>query len=234
MHRPGNTTVAIALLVAGSLAVSACGRDTADLVQGKTLFVSHCGSCHQLARAGTKGTQGPSLDAAFRDDRQVGMNNKTIRGVVHHQIGFPRRGSIMPANLVRGQQANDVAAYVGYAAGRPGKDTGPLAAAGQPKTSGKPIVAKAGKLTIDAIDGTAFSARAAIAKPGQVTFTMPNKSPVNHNIAIKGGGATGAGKIVPQGSTSTFTVNLKPGKYTFFCQVPGHEQAGMKGTLTVK
>lgn len=234
MHRPGNTTFAIALLAAGSLAISACGRDNADLSQGKTLFVSNCGSCHALARANTKGIQGPNLDHAFADDRQVGMNSKTIRGVVRHQIGFPRRGSIMPSNLVKGQKADDVAAYVGYAAGRPGKDTGLLAQAGQPQTSKKPILATAGKLTIDAVDGTAFSATAAIAKAGQVTFTMPNKSPVNHNIAIKGGGASGAGKIVPQGAVSTFTVNLKPGKYTFYCQVPGHEQAGMKGTLTVK
>jgi uncharacterized cupredoxin-like copper-binding protein len=30
------------------------------------------------------------------------------------------------------------------------------------------------------------------------------------------------------------TVNLKPGTYTFFCSVPGHEQGGMKGTLVVK
>ena len=63
---------------------------------------------------------------------------------------------------------------------------------------------------------------------------MKNTSAINHNIAIKGGGASGAGKIVPQGATSTFTVSLKPGKYEFYCQVPGHEQAGMKGTLTVK
>ena len=62
---------------------------------------------------------------------------------------------------------------------------------------------------------------------------MPNKSPIGHNIALHGVSGA-AGKIVPQGKTSTFTVNLKPGKYTFYCQVPGHEQAGMKGTLTVK
>jgi uncharacterized cupredoxin-like copper-binding protein len=40
--------------------------------------------------------------------------------------------------------------------------------------------------------------------------------------------------VVSGGKTSKVTVNLKPGKYTFYCTVPGHEQAGMKGSLTVK
>jgi uncharacterized cupredoxin-like copper-binding protein len=234
LHRPGHTGIALALLAAGSLVLSACGRDSADLVKGKTLFVDKCGACHTLARAGTKGTQGPNLDDAFVQDRADGMNSKTIRGVVVHQIGYPRRGSIMPAKLVTGAAADDVAAYVGYAAGKAGKDTGPLAAAGQVQTSNKPAVEKAGKLSIDAVDGTAYNFKSATAKAGSVTFVMKNTSAINHNIALKGNGVNAAGKIVNQGGTSTFTVNLKPGKYTFYCQVPGHEQAGMKGTLTVK
>jgi uncharacterized cupredoxin-like copper-binding protein len=234
LHRPGHTSAAIALLATGALALSACGRDNADLVQGKTLFVNKCGACHTLARAGTKGTQGPNLDDAFVQDRIDGMNSKTIRGVARHQIGYPRRGSIMPANLVKGQKADDVAAYVGYAAGKPGKDQGALAAAGQVQTSKTPAAEKNGKITIAAVDGTAYDFKAANAKAGSVTFVMPNKSSIGHNIALKGPGVNAAGKIVSQGGTSTFTVNLKPGKYTFYCQVPGHEQAGMKGTLTVK
>jgi uncharacterized cupredoxin-like copper-binding protein len=30
------------------------------------------------------------------------------------------------------------------------------------------------------------------------------------------------------------SAQLKPGNYTFYCSVPGHRQAGMQGTLTVK
>lgn len=234
MHRLRNTALASAALAAAAIGLSACGRgDNADLVNGKTLFVSHCGACHTLAHANTKGTQGPNLDDAFQAARQDGMTAKTVEGVVIHQIGYPRRGSIMPAHLVEGQDATDVAAYVGEVAGIRGKDTGALAEAGQPKTSNKPVVAQNGKLSIDAVDGTAFSASKAIAKAGQVTFTMKNTSPINHNIALQGVPGA-AGKIVNQGGISTFTVTLKPGTYTFYCQVPGHEQAGMKGTLTVK
>jgi plastocyanin len=233
LHRFRNTALAAAALATGAIGLSACGRNDADLVKGKTLFVERCGACHQLARANTKGIQGPSLDAAFTTPRADGMTASTVEGIVQRQIAHPRRGSIMPAGLVHDQDAQDVAAYVGYAAGIKGKDTGALATAGQPKTSSKPAVAKGGKLTIPAIDGTAFAFTKATAPAGSVTFDMPNKSPLAHNIALKGV-AGAAGKVIPQGQTSTFTTTLKAGTYTFICEVPGHEQAGMKGTLTVK
>jgi plastocyanin len=233
LHRFSHTALAAAIFAVGALALSACGRNNADLVQGKTLFVNHCGACHTLGRANTKGTQGPNLDDAFSTARSDGMTSKTVEGIVVHQIGYPRRGSIMPAKLVTGASAEDVAAYVGQAAGVPGKDTGELASAGQPKTSAHPAVAKNGKLTIPAVDGTAYQYTKANAPAGKVTFDMPNKSSISHNIALKNVSGA-AGKIVPQGGTSTFTATLKAGTYTFFCEVPGHEQAGMKGTLTVK
>ena len=233
MHRFRNTVLAAAALATGAIALSACGRDDANLVTGKTLFVERCGACHQLARANTKGIQGPSLDAAFRTPRADGMTDKTVEGIVLGQIAHPHRGSIMPAGLVKGQDATDVAAYVGSAAGVKGKDTGALATAGQPKTSAKPAVAKNGKLTIPAVDGTAFEFTKATAPAGSITFDMPNRSPLQHNIALKGV-PNAAGKVINQGQTSTFTADLKPGTYTYICEVPGHEAAGMKGTLTVK
>jgi plastocyanin len=70
------------------------------------------------------------------------------------------------------------------------------------------------------------------AKPGKVTITMTNQSPLQHDIALKGG-VDAKGKVVGQGGTSVVTADLKPGKYTFYCSVDGHEAAGMTGTLTV-
>jgi plastocyanin len=233
LDRFRHTALVTAALAAATLAVSACGRDDSDLANGKAKFVSNCGGCHTLARAGTKGVQGPNLDDAFASARADGMSAKTVQGVVRHQIAYPIKNSGMPAKLVKGSAARDVAAYVGYAAGIKGKDTGALAQAGQPKSSSKPIAAKGGTLTIDAVDGTAFQSTKATAPAGQLTVKMPNKSPLGHDIVLKGVQGA-AGKVVPQGGTSTFSVNLKAGKYTFFCSVPGHEAAGMKGTLTVK
>jgi plastocyanin len=70
------------------------------------------------------------------------------------------------------------------------------------------------------------------AKSGTVTFNFTNKASIPHAFAIQGNGVNAKGKTVSGGS-DTLTVKLKPGTYTFYCPVPGHEAAGMKGTLTV-
>jgi plastocyanin len=73
------------------------------------------------------------------------------------------------------------------------------------------------------------------APAGSVTIEYTNPSPVPHNVAVKdeGGELDEQGEVVQNG-TSTVTVDLEPGTYTFYCSVPGHEAAGMKGTLTVR
>ena len=62
---------------------------------------------------------------------------------------------------------------------------------------------------------------------------MDNPSGVPHAVAIEGNGVDTDGKTVSNGGTSTVSADLKPGTYTFYCPVPGHKAAGMKGTLTV-
>jgi mono/diheme cytochrome c family protein len=142
-----NTVPALAALAALAIALplSACGRDDPNLETGKAKFVEKCGSCHTLARAGTQGTTGPNLDKAFQAALHDGFNRDTVEGVVHKQILHPRTDSQMPAGLVKGEDAKDVAAYVGYAAARTGDDQGALASAGlaQAKT-GQQIFTAAG------------------------------------------------------------------------------------------
>jgi mono/diheme cytochrome c family protein len=130
---PRNTVKPLlAALGAGAVALTlaACGRDEPDLTNGKALFVENCGTCHILGRAATAGTQGPDLDAAFRAGLAAGMDRETVEGVVRRQIANVRRNSIMPADLVTGEDARDVAAYVGFAAAKSGDDQGALAQAG--------------------------------------------------------------------------------------------------------
>jgi plastocyanin len=220
--------------VAALVLFAACGRDDPpDLVNGKELFIGKgtCGSCHALARAATKGTQGPDLDEAFARARGDGMNEETVEGVVLAQIDNPRRSSIMREDLVTGDDARDVAAYVAEVAGQPGEDTGELAEVGTQK--GGKATAENGVLQIDADESgaLAFTASTAMAPPGRIEFVMENPSPIDHNIALEGGPE---GDVVGNGGTSRFDTSLKPGKYVFLCTVPGHADGGMKGNLTVK
>lgn len=73
------------------------------------------------------------------------------------------------------------------------------------------------------------------AAAGKVTVSFTNPQPVPHDVAIEteNGEVLGQTEEVTEGSDST-TINLKPGTYTYFCTVPGHREAGMEGTLTVK
>ena len=140
----------------------------------------------------------------------------------------------MPAGLVKGQDARDVAAYVAASAAVKGEDTGKLAAVGASKAEG---TAKAVNGTLDipvAASGLAYKFADAEADAGSVTFNSKNPQSVDHDIAVEGNGVNEKGEVVGQGGTSTFTTDLKPGEYTFFCSVPGHREGGMEGKLTVK
>jgi len=81
----------------------------------------------------------------------------------------------------------------------------------------------------------AFTTTEASAKAGKVTVDFTNSSAVPHDVAIEdeGGETLGQTEVIAEGSDST-EVELEPGTYTFYCTVPGHRQAGMEGTLTVK
>jgi len=207
------------------------------MVNGKTLYAENCQRCHALERAGGGANIGPDLDEAFRYAREDGLGERTVEGVVLRQIENVRRNSIMPADLVTGDDARDVAAYVAAVAGQPGEDTGALAEAGA-KVSSKPIVAEGGALEIaaDPSGALAFASTKAEAKPGSVEVVMPNESSVQHNIALRdeGGQVVQEGEVVGQGGTSMFTAMLQPGTFAYVCTVPGHEEGGMKGELTVK
>ncbi len=215
--------------------LAGCGAKesgNADLIAGKKLFVQKCGSCHVLARAGTKGTTGPNLDEAFQQPLRDGFGRGGIRGLVHEQILNPRTGGVMPSGLAKGRDASNIAAYVAQAVAKPGKDTGLLAAAVPSAQSSKPAVAQNGTLTIpaDPSGQLAYVNKTAQASAGKITIDMPNKSGIPHNIAIDG---KGAGKVVTSGSSS-FSATFAPGTYTYYCQVPGHRAAGMVGKLVVK
>jgi plastocyanin len=238
----------IALAAGAATLLGACTNTASsnpDLVAGKKLFAQKCGSCHVLNRAGTKGTVGPNLDLAFQQPLKDGLRRSGIRGVIHDQILYPPSFSLdeggkrpdgsqpMPAKLVTGEDADNVAAYVASVVAKPGKDTGLLATA-VPQAGGGPTAqAKNGTLSIaaDPSGQLSFVSNKASAPPGRLTVEMPNKSGTPHDIVIDG---KGKGQVVQNGGVSKFSATFAAGTYTYYCSVPGHRQAGMEGKLAVK
>jgi plastocyanin len=72
------------------------------------------------------------------------------------------------------------------------------------------------------------------AKAGSVTIDYDNPSPVDHSVAIEAGGETLDESEIAADATLTATADLEPGRFVYYCTVPGHREAGMVGTLTVK
>lgn len=116
---------ALAAVAAVALAASGCGTGNADPERGRVLFIQKCGTCHEMAQAGTTAQIGPNLDDAFAAARASGQESDTVEGITAAQIENPRPSNAnpavsMPAELVTGQDLEDVAAYVGMYAGVPG------------------------------------------------------------------------------------------------------------------
>jgi mono/diheme cytochrome c family protein len=138
MSKPTNPSRLLPLLAAAAvlaLAASGCGTTTADVDRGRSLFIQNCGNCHAMAQAGTSAMIGPDLDDAFASARASGQTGSTIEGVVKAQVENPRPVTdnpavSMPAEIVTGQDLDDVAAYIGEYAGVPG--------AAPPKVPGGP------------------------------------------------------------------------------------------------
>ena len=218
---------ALAVAATAALVGAGCGSDEpADLARGQELFTQRCGACHILENAGTKGVQGPNLDLAFKESLDDGLGRSTIAGVVEQQIDLPQGGE-MPANIVNGQDARDVAEYVASAIGKPAEGGAAGGPSGTAEADARNVVA----IPADPNGQLAYQVEDATAKAGKVTLRSQNDSSVPHNIAIKG---DGEGPVVQGGKVSEVSDTLKAGSYEFYCSVPGHEQAGMKGTLKVE
>jgi plastocyanin len=89
------------------------------------------------------------------------------------------------------------------------------------------------EIEADASNALRFDPEELSAEAGAVSIAMANPSTIPHNVAIKGNGIDVKGDVVGAGGTSTVSAELESGTYTFYCSVPGHEQGGMTGTLTV-
>jgi plastocyanin len=136
--------------------------------------------------------------------------------------------------------ASTIAAAIGTAKSAPksGEQAGKAKPGGNAGPAPSPPAAGTVKTLLLSADPTGqlrFDKSSLAAPAGAVRITLNNPAPVPHNISIEGpGGLHKEGPTVQKGGASQVEATLKPGTYTYFCAVPGHRQAGMQGTLTVK
>jgi cbb3-type cytochrome c oxidase subunit III len=180
------------LALATALLAAGCGTGgiakNGDRDAGKKLFLAKCGGCHTLADAGTHGTQGPNLDDAFSPALNQGFKDVTVEQVVRDQIELAVPP--MPQNLVKGADADAVAAYVAAVAG--------MAVASKSSTSGKDIfVANCGSCHTLKDAGTSGTVGP------NLDQLKPSQEIVQHQV-INGGGAMPAfkGTLTPEQITA--------------------------------
>jgi plastocyanin len=110
----------------------------------------------------------------------------------------------------------------------------PTATTGTPAPASSPAARPTSlKLAADPAGQLSYDAKQLSANAGAVTIAFSNSSPVEHNLTVAQGSAVLGATPTFTGGSKSLGLKLKPGKYTFYCSVPGHRQAGMEGTLTV-
>ena len=137
-------------------------------------------------------------------------------------------GPLAAVVLMAGCGGSDNSSSTATSAPAKAKSTATKAASSAAGGSGSTLA-----LSADPSGALKFDKKALKSKSGAVTINMKNPSSLPHGIAVEGNGVDKDGQSVTSGGTSTVSVTLKPGKYTFYCPVDSHRQAGMQGTLTV-
>ncbi len=150
--------------------------------------------------------------------------------------GTPAKGSLPPTHTqelppvpVEGAPVQTSSASASAA-----PSTASSTAATAPAAAGAPAGASTSlKLAANPSGQLSYNTKLLAAKAGTVTITMTNMSPLEHNVTVAEGTKVLGATPTFMGGSKTLTLKLKPGKYTFYCSVPGHRQAGMEGTLNV-
>ena len=124
MRALAGASLATLILVFGTGCGTGGPAEGGNASNGQKLFrgEGQCGGCHTMKDAGSSGKIGPNLDEAFQQSRAEGYKESAIKNVVLDQIRFPTTNSGMPADLVTGVDAEDVAAYVARCAGADAKN----------------------------------------------------------------------------------------------------------------
>jgi plastocyanin len=161
-----------------------------------------------------------------------------LAGVVAYFVALVGATSTFAVLNARDEQRQRDAEHAEAAATAPAGPEQTTASATTTGTTTTTEAARGGAETVKVsspADGSlVFEPSKLTAKAGTVTIDYDNPSPVDHSIAIEAGGETLDESEIAVNATLTASADLEPGKFVYFCTVPGHREAGMVGTLTAK
>jgi plastocyanin len=158
----------------------------------------------------------------------------TVASAILTAVDEPKGGEAAGAEIKAGGEGASTPEQGGTAAPGTGANSGQQPG-GQGQAAPPGGTVKTLLISADPTGQLRFDKDALSAPAGTVRITMNNPSPVGHDVAIEGPGLPAKqGPVVQKGGASEVEATVKPGSYTFFCSVPGHREAGMQGTLTVK
>jgi len=124
----------------------------------------------------------------------------------------------------------------GCGGGDDNSDNGGTTQAEQASTTGGGAATGAGGTVDLSASDFKFDPSDPTVKSGEVTFKLTNDGQTAHSLEIEdvnGSDQEIEGDVAP-GQSGTLKVNLKPGKYEFYCPVDDHKEMGMEGEITVK
>lgn len=164
------------------------------------------------------------------------VGGATTFGVLHSQDEeHEKAAEFAEANAeIEAEEAEDVDAQAGHE-GATGEGSGEAKAPAGGKAAQEGAKGPGGTLQLAASPTEiAFDRTSLTSKPGEVTIDFDNPSAIEHDVAIEEGGKEIAVSDTITESKTSVSADLAPGSYTFLCTVPGHAEAGMEGTLTVR
>lgn len=187
------------------------------------------------------GLRRPDFPASLAGQRAVmAISAVLVLGAISTAVltaSVPAKGHVTPTQTQEQAPIPVASAPVQTTAASASSTQGePTATTGTPAPASSPAPGKAGSSLSLAADPTgllAYNTKQLSAKAGTVTITMANMAPLEHNVAVAEGSKVLGATPTFKGGTMKLTLKLKPGKYVFYCTVPGHRQAGMEGTLNV-
>lgn len=158
------------------------------------------------------------LALAFAGCAQDSTDTSDVVPTMQHRILTGQDDEPVDPGVVEGQGS------------KPSQSTNPTRTEAKGGTSGNVL-----PLAADPTGQLKYDTDQLSANAGKLTINFTNAAPIPHDVAVeKGSDVLGTSKEITKSKTSLVIKDIKPGTYTYFCTVPGHRQAGMQGTLTVR